>query len=138
VRLPRLRFTIRWMMVVVAIVALALGSTLWGLKMRRLARSYALRASMSKQLESKHRGLEARVTGAVQEIEELQQEIGEPGPVREEPSFAAIGLDQMRLISEYAAHSRRLADHHATLRRKYERAARYPWLPVDPDPPEPE
>jgi hypothetical protein len=30
------------------------------------------------------------------------------------------------------------ADHHASLARKYERAARYPWLPVEPDPPEPE
>jgi hypothetical protein len=31
----------------------------------------------------------------------------------------------------------RLADYHAELRRKYERAARYPWLAVDPDRPEP-
>ena len=27
--------------------------------------------------------------------------------------------------------------HFADLRRKYEHAARYPWLPVEPDPPEP-
>jgi hypothetical protein len=31
----------------------------------------------------------------------------------------------------------RLADYHEDLARKYERAARYPWLPVEPDPPEP-
>jgi hypothetical protein len=30
------------------------------------------------------------------------------------------------------------ADHHESLARKYEEAARYPWLPVEPDPPEPE
>jgi hypothetical protein len=30
------------------------------------------------------------------------------------------------------------ADHHTLLARKYERAACYPWLPVEPDPPEPE
>ena len=30
------------------------------------------------------------------------------------------------------------AAYHASLRRKYEHAARYPWLPVEPDPPEPE
>jgi hypothetical protein len=30
------------------------------------------------------------------------------------------------------------ADHHASLARKYEEAARYPWLPVEPDPPEPD
>ena len=29
------------------------------------------------------------------------------------------------------------ADYHGKLRRKYDHAARYPWLPVAPDPPEP-
>jgi hypothetical protein len=32
---------------------------------------------------------------------------------------------------------KRIADHYLALRRKYERAARYPWLPVAPDPAEP-
>jgi hypothetical protein len=27
--------------------------------------------------------------------------------------------------------------YHSQMRAKYERAARYPWLPVEPDPPEP-
>jgi hypothetical protein len=27
---------------------------------------------------------------------------------------------------------------HEVMNAKYERAARYPWLPVEPDPPEPE
>jgi hypothetical protein len=31
---------------------------------------------------------------------------------------------------------KRIADHYLALRRKYERAARTPWLPVEPDPPE--
>jgi len=30
------------------------------------------------------------------------------------------------------------ADYHASLARKYEHAARYPWLFVEPDPPEPD
>jgi hypothetical protein len=30
------------------------------------------------------------------------------------------------------------ADHNERLARKYERAAARPWLPVEPDPPEPE
>jgi hypothetical protein len=37
-----------------------------------------------------------------------------------------------------ATHSRAFADYHAILRRKYEAAARRPWLPVPPDPHEPE
>ena len=38
----------------------------------------------------------------------------------------------------YARRSRKLFLYHAALRRKYEWAARRPWLPVEPDPPEPE
>lgn len=30
------------------------------------------------------------------------------------------------------------AEYHESLALKYEHAARYPWLPVEPDPPEPE
>jgi hypothetical protein len=30
------------------------------------------------------------------------------------------------------------ADHHAELAHKYERAARRPWLPTEPDPPPPD
>ena len=33
---------------------------------------------------------------------------------------------------------RRRIEYHAALARKWNRAYRYPWLPVDPDPPEPE
>ena len=32
----------------------------------------------------------------------------------------------------------RRSEHHWAMREKYLRAARYPWLPVAPDPPEPE
>jgi hypothetical protein len=39
--------------------------------------------------------------------------------------------------AEMAAYERR-GDFHAALQAKYERAARYPWLLVEPDPPRPE
>jgi hypothetical protein len=32
----------------------------------------------------------------------------------------------------------RITAHHAAMARKYEHAARYPWLPVEPDLPEPQ
>jgi hypothetical protein len=38
----------------------------------------------------------------------------------------------------YVQRSRRLLPYHAALRRKYELASRHPWLPVEPDSPEPE
>jgi hypothetical protein len=34
--------------------------------------------------------------------------------------------------------SEALADHHYRLMNRHARAARYPWLPIEPDPPEPE
>jgi hypothetical protein len=34
--------------------------------------------------------------------------------------------------------SRNRVAYHARLRVKYERVARYPWLPIDPDPPSPD
>jgi hypothetical protein len=37
-----------------------------------------------------------------------------------------------------AARCARISAHYTRLKLKYERAARYPWLPVEPDPPEPE
>lgn len=39
---------------------------------------------------------------------------------------------------EAAEWVRRLCDYHELMTQKYERAARYPWLPVEPDPPMPE
>jgi hypothetical protein len=128
------------MMVLVAAVALALGATVWGFEMRRLASSDALRARMHMQLETMHRGDEAKVLKATQEIEQLQKESDQEGPLLDEDTYASSAFvnDGMRRLSEVAARSRRLADHHAALKRKYERAARYPWLTIEPDPPEPE
>jgi hypothetical protein len=37
-----------------------------------------------------------------------------------------------------AANSEKKQDRCKAIQIKYERAARYPWLPVEPDPPEPE
>jgi hypothetical protein len=57
------------------------------------------------------------------------------------PEWYAMGGSHFRLIEEAAAQLRaswqRVADYHAAMRRKYERAALFPLLPVEPDPPEP-
>jgi hypothetical protein len=42
-------------------------------------------------------------------------------------------LSARRVVAEASK-----AEYHDSLAIKYERAARYPWLPVLPDPPEPE
>jgi hypothetical protein len=53
-------------------------------------------------------------------------------PVGWRPEEVAELVEQMRAIWQ------RRADYHTAMRRKYERAAMYPWLAVESDPPEPE
>lgn len=101
--MPRPRFTVRRLMLAVAVAAVVLTTVQWW---RRRA-SYAERAEYHRRWsESKH-------------------------------SFTPDGMseEQMRrAFAEMAAENR----FHRDLARKYEHAARYPWLPVAPDPPLPE
>ncbi len=88
-RLPRFRFTMRLMVVAVALAGLSLGI---GSALQRRVALFQQRASQ-----------EAFLLGSQRH----------PLPERKVP-------------------------HHESLRRKYERAAGYPRLPVEPDPPEPQ
>jgi hypothetical protein len=87
-RLPRPRFTVRRLMVVVAIIAMATytGMVVWRIE------TYAVRADIHARHNSGH-------------------------------SFKYASTD--------------LIHWHEQMRLKYENAARNPWLPVGPDPPEP-
>ena len=103
-RLPRPRFTVRRLMVAVAIVGVLLGASL-GLQRRRgwlqgLSERHQVRAQLC----------------------EVNKFIGE---IDRKPA-AWIAKNHARF------------EHHLAMMRKYERAARYPWLPVTPNPPEPE
>ncbi len=46
-------------------------------------------------------------------------------------------VEVSRSFRETITHNTKLFRYHERLRKKYEEAARHPWLPVDPDPPEP-
>ncbi len=87
---PRVRFTLRRMMIAVAIVAILLGLAEMTRRRRAAFREKSTAIRWSEYVE---------------------------GHGKRRP--------------EIAEHYRRMAE-------KYERAARYPWLPVAPDPPEPE
>jgi hypothetical protein len=61
-------------------------------------------------------------------------------------AVAVVGLlayleHRRRSFESLAAYHRdrvwRMTDRHAVLSEKYSYAARHPWLPVEPDPPEP-
>lgn len=51
-----------------------------------------------------------------------------------EYEFASIRIGSSKSV---AANVEQAREYWAALKRKYRRAARYPWLPVAPDPPEP-
>jgi hypothetical protein len=53
--------------------------------------------------------------------------------------LAARGRGEADLINVHQKDNlEQIADHYDALARKYDRAARFPWLPIGPDPPEPE
>jgi hypothetical protein len=96
------RFTIRWMMVLVASVGLTLGSIAW------LGRRSEDFRRTAKRHELALRGLYQPAANADGEH---------------------LAIPEVPYGPRY--------DYHAALKQKYERAARNPWLPVEPDPPEP-
>jgi hypothetical protein len=89
------------------VVALAAVSV-WGLKLWRLSTDYATRARRHQAAEALYR-------------------------------LAAVELSSSPALYEQTPGSIPLstADYHAAMARKYERAAPFPWLTVEPDPPEP-
>jgi hypothetical protein len=109
-RLPRMT-TRRWM-VAVAVVAIGLGA--WILRAR--SRAYAVQAGNCGYRE-------CMCWSAIRAYEANPRSVTVSGP---EP--VEVIIDR----------SRRLTGHYAALKRKYEQAASHPWLPVEPDPPEPE
>lgn len=117
-RPPRVRFTVRRMMMAVAVAAVLFAGVI------ELPRLWALRRQYLGFAE-KYGYWETRVNGAVgirQEITYYSIRL----PRGPEPSPARLA----RMKAEAA--------YYARLRAKYERAARYPWLRVEPDPPLPE
>jgi hypothetical protein len=107
-RLARMT-TRRWMLAVV-VVALA------GYQMRGRAAHYRLRAEKHAKVEYRYRQLASRL------------------PLMNPADFEGFCGTMTRGILD----SPRLAEYYSDLRRKYEHAARYPWLPVDPDRPAPQ
>lgn len=121
-RLPRFRFTVRGMMIVVAIIGTGFG----GYRMHRHRLRSLGRAQSHAESESHCSFMWSEVPA--------YPDFRWPGDLR--PSRTP---DEIRKAVEVARSSwDRKIEYHAARRRKYERAARYPWFPVAPDPPEPE
>jgi len=105
--MPLPRMTTRRWMIAVAVVAILLGAGLGvGRRSRRFARLSAHHANAS--LEHFHTLMTLR---------------GWP-PVLQDRSF--VELARVRILYRVRA----LVNYHSALTEKYERATRYPWLPV--------
>jgi hypothetical protein len=130
VRLPR--FRIRTLMVVVALAGVIAGTLVGCARMaaRRQRFNALAKAHGSDELVARSLAKMAYdqidTLAAMRKAEEAN---GNP------PDPWDDVIAQARL---QATHSCAFADYHAALKRKYEHAARRPWLPVPPDPPEPE
>jgi hypothetical protein len=132
VRFPRVRFTVRRLMVAVAVVATILWSVhtihRWRLYRERL-RYYILAENLYRPRPSAPERM-----AASQEAQGLVCYFR----VEQAAGRLPVGVCRLRFGLGTEAEIRRFADHLAVLKRKYELAAYYPWLPVAPDPPEPE
>jgi hypothetical protein len=114
-RIPSLRFTVRRMIVAIAISAVVCSVPHW----------VELRKHYRKEAEWNE-----RVLG---DLDDIRTHGFYP--------YCSRGGTQVAHL-EYntatAPRHARLVAHYTELQGKYLRAARYPWLPVEPDPPEPE
>ncbi len=141
-RLPRWRFTVQKLMLVVALAGLAMGGGIAAYRLWRLSSEYARKAQLYQASEANFRKLAAfYLENAEHDGEAAAQvsavETSDEKLIRELDQHA----DQSKLWAarsrENAAECATMAVSYAALSRKYERAARYPWLTVDPDPPPP-
>ncbi len=110
-RVPHVRFTVRRMMVAVAIVA----ALIWGEQTRRRRSYFRGRATICRTNAAEF--ARAYTTGQMSIF-------------RTKPSGPRIATTRP-LVREWAIYYDRLW-------KKYERASRYPWEYVPPDPPPPE
>ncbi|SRR5579883_3454281 len=101
---PRWQFSLRRMMIAVALAALVFGGEATRRRWSTLSSAYRVKAAL----------FESRAM------------------------MAARGRSEAEVLNVHRkGEFQRLADHYDALALKYDLAARFPWLPIGPDPPEP-
>jgi Tfp pilus assembly protein FimT len=112
------RFTLRRLLIVIALLAVLIAAGLEGARATRRAREY-------RQIAVAHAAFRDLSLGEAEAYRYVY--------IHKAPADSRAGTDLLR--SE--AKERALARHYEALSAKYRRAARFPWLPVEPDPPQP-
>jgi hypothetical protein len=124
------------MMIAVALLALGLGVTVWGLRRSRLASHYAFKAEENGQKEYVSQFIYTDALAALHDLDERRR-------AQSDQHFALTGerrefwQKDATAMREHLAQLLRRVEYYSSMKRKYERAARYPWLSVAADPPEP-
>src|SRR4051794_12896368 len=116
-RVPRVRFTVRRMMVVVAAVAATLAGCMWGEKMLRLSRRYRDEAYQFAQSESRSKEILAQSEESV---------VFFTKKVESDPDRAERWKARVAKWSEAAEAERHRLSKLASIRRRYERLVYYP------------
>jgi hypothetical protein len=126
-RLPRLRFTVRRLMIAVAIVAVLIVAGLHVETAIRFSRRASIHAGGEvfwREQEQWHREMAKKLLTSHERLKLLR--VDDTWNIEHAESF---NLEADKIKS--------WADFHASMKAKYRAAARRPWLPVEPDPPSP-
>jgi hypothetical protein len=150
---PRVRFTVRRMMAAVVVVALLLWGGLVEIpRLRRLAGANRARAarhayhelSFQRRLRRQEEGVRFWSALAVDRRKRAESSRspavpdGPPDAVETWTELATQAKDQAAWHTVRVAEEAARVPYYTRMKRKWERAARYPWLPVEPDPAPPE
>lgn len=127
-RMPR--FTIRRMMVGVAVVAVLVWSVIEARRLHRLSKYYRERAQSAANGEI---GQQRVIADRAKTIRWCQEALPTAPPQAREAIKQVIRANERDMARRPVGIA-----YYVELKRKYERAARYPWLPVANDPEIPE
>jgi uncharacterized protein YdcH (DUF465 family) len=132
-RLPRVRFTVRRLMIVVAVVAIGVHSVRFARKSYRNYHAYRTKIVMLRTLEPAYaklaesaNELDATIAIATEQVYSLDDRDFETSSI-------AQGKDQLKSNKEHVEWCRQIALDNKRLIKKYEAAVRRPWLDVEPD-----
>lgn len=123
-------------MIAVAAIAGVIVVATQAVRLRQLSRYYREKAVHAAQMEQAitepYRRLKAK-------MDQQTTTVGEPASAspKDRQASAEVNVREAWLRG-VAGRIEKNAHHYRMLKEKYEHAARYPWLPLDPDPPVPE
>jgi tetratricopeptide (TPR) repeat protein len=123
-RLPRVRFTVRRIMAVVAVISLVLGVSIEAFRLRRQRETY-LRLVTEHKLQEGHYQL--------LEQSELEMAAFDESFLKQIETQAGSRPKARSLVAAVTFH--KSAQYHAALKQKYLTAAARPWRSIEPDPP---